>query len=235
MELGAQFLSSDESIIDPLSPPPSSSNQTKKQAFHQSSSSNNGYVHLREHQLLRLTCVVARARPAASLHFPFDIDYRLERNSTTENNDQTFRTILVLTIPVDRRHHQRLFFCQAIQRDSPLHEDQHVRSNTLLMDVACKSLRTSLSLSVVIFNEYSIPAPLLILFYFADEWPIPCLLPFTHSSQFFAWSPYIHSISVHMWNITWGLQSRCSFVVFGRLVNAREVPRRWQKGSPVVY
>jgi hypothetical protein len=103
---------------------------------------NNRFINLRENQLIRLTCVVSRALPAAILHFPFDIDYRLERNSTIENDDQTYRTILVLIIRIHRNFHQRLFSCQATQlqisNDENKQEQIRIRSNILQMDVACK-------------------------------------------------------------------------------------------------
>jgi hypothetical protein len=131
VELGVQFVSSDESIsIDSLS----TRNHT------QSSDSKHGYIHVRENQLIRLTCVVSRARPAASLHFPFDIDYQLERNSTSQNDDQTYRTILVLILRIHRRQHQGLFYCQAIQHHNHTDDEHHSRSNTLSMDVSCKLL-----------------------------------------------------------------------------------------------
>ena len=95
-------------------------------------SSRRSYIHLREDQLIRLTCVVARARPAAILSFPFDLDYQLERNSSEENNDQTYRSILVFIVRLDRRHHRKHFFCQAQQNESV------IRSNDLFFDVACK-------------------------------------------------------------------------------------------------
>lgn len=131
------------------------SNQTDSHLRHQSSThllfnsispSNHEHLRLRENQLIRLTCVVSRALPAATLHFPFDIDYRVERNSTTENDDRTFRTILVLILRITRIFHRRAFFCEAIQQD-PINDEkkqqqqqqQHrIRSNSLQMDVVCK-------------------------------------------------------------------------------------------------
>ena len=129
-----------------------SSNQTDRDLPRQSSTqflfnsiaSNNGQLRLRENQLIRLTCVVSRALPAASIHFPFDIDYRLERNSTIENDDRTYRTIVVLILRINRFYHRRSFFCEAIQND-PINDEkkqqqqQHrIRSNSLQMDVVCK-------------------------------------------------------------------------------------------------
>ena len=96
-------------------------------------------LNLRENQLIRLTCVVSRASPAVSLHFPFDVDYRIERNSTIENDDQTYRTILVLILRINRYYHQRLFFCQAIQHQIRHDEQIRIRSNVLQINVACKS------------------------------------------------------------------------------------------------
>lgn len=104
--------------------------------------SHNGSIYLREHQLIRLTCVVSRALPAAILHFPFDIDYHIERNSTTENDDNTYRTILVLILRINRYYHKRLFHCEATQSLNNDNENQHehyrILSNILQMDVACK-------------------------------------------------------------------------------------------------
>lgn len=96
------------------------------------------FVNLRENQLIRLTCVVSRALPAAFLHFPFDVDYRIERNSSIENDDKTYRTILVLILRINRFLHQRLFFCQASQFQHYHHEHIRIRSNPLQIDVACK-------------------------------------------------------------------------------------------------
>lgn len=134
-------------------------NQTDNDlSVHQSSSSthflfnslglNHGHVRLRENQLVRLTCVVSRALPAAQLHFPFDVDYRVEKNSTLENDDKTFRTILVLTLHIHRSFHQRSFYCEAIQSQLTNNENkqaqesstlqQRVFSNRLQMDVVRK-------------------------------------------------------------------------------------------------
>ncbi len=104
--------------------------------------SNNQLVNLRENQQIRLTCVVSRALPAAILHFPFDVDYRIERNSTIENDDKTYRTILVLIVRINRYFHKRLFHCEAIQiqnlNNENTYEQIRIRSNTLQIDVACK-------------------------------------------------------------------------------------------------
>jgi hypothetical protein len=152
VELGAQLLSSYDSSVVHVA------NQTDTNlVLHQSSSSthflfnslpsNHGHIRLREHQLIRLTCVVSRALPAAHLHFPFDIDYRIEKNSTIENIDRTYRTILVLILHIHRSFHRRHFHCEAIQSQLNNHEnkqlqtlEQHHRvlSNTLQMDVVCK-------------------------------------------------------------------------------------------------
>jgi len=76
------------------------------------------------------------------LNFPFDIDYRIERNSTIENDDKTYRTILVLILRINRYFHKRLFHCEAIQKQIIKNENKQeqlrIRSNTLQMDVACK-------------------------------------------------------------------------------------------------
>lgn len=138
------------------------SNQTDKNHHHhhQSSSghflfnsllSNSGPIRLREHQLIRLTCVVSRALPAVHLHFPFDdIDYRVEKNSSIENDDKTYRTILILILRIHRSLHQRRFHCEAIQSQLTNNEnkpaeqpsvqlEQHrVLSNNLQLDVVCK-------------------------------------------------------------------------------------------------
>jgi hypothetical protein len=99
-------------------------------------------VNLRENQLIRLTCVVSRALPAAILHFPFDVDYRIERNSTIENDDKTYRTILVLIVRINRYFHKRQFHCEAIQiqtlNNQNTYEQIRIRSNALQIDVACK-------------------------------------------------------------------------------------------------
>jgi hypothetical protein len=115
--------------------------------------SNNGHVRLREHQLIRLTCVVARALPAVQLFFPFDIDYRVEKNSSSENDDKTYRTVLVLLLHIHRSFHRRSFHCEAIQSQLSNNENKYneaneqqqvlpptnrVLSNTLQMDVLCK-------------------------------------------------------------------------------------------------
>ena len=101
--------------------------------MNQSSIVSNGHIDLRENQVLRITCAVGRARPAAYLSFSSTIDYRIERNSTIENDDQTYRTVLVVIIRVNRSHDQRLIYCQGNQNDDLL-----VRSNPLLINVACK-------------------------------------------------------------------------------------------------
>ena len=144
VELGAQLLSSYDSTIT------HTSNQTDNNLLHQSSSSthfhfnslssNNGQLRLRENQLIRLTCVVSRALPAASLHFPFDIEYSTERNSTIQNDDKTYRTILVLTLRINRHFHKRTFHCEAIQTQLINDGNKQYRklSNTLEMDVVCK-------------------------------------------------------------------------------------------------
>ena len=158
VELGAQLISPYESSLHSSS----SLNHTEK--THQSSSTNHflvqplttsdyGQIRLREHQYLRVTCVVARALPAVTLTFPFDIDYRIEKNITSQNDDQTYRTILVLVLHIHRSYHRRQFHCEATQNQlnsndglesvSPATEQvysvQHrVLSNTLQMDVLCK-------------------------------------------------------------------------------------------------
>ena len=152
VEVGAQLISPYESSFG------HSTNQTDKNLlFHQSSSSahflfnsldaNNGPLRLREHQLIRLTCVVSRALPAAHLHFPFDVDYRVEKNSTIENDDKTYRTILVLILRIHRSFHQRPFLCEATQSQLTNNENKQaeqsslehrVFSNSLQMDVVCK-------------------------------------------------------------------------------------------------
>ena len=126
-------------------------NQTDKDHFHQSSSRhilfnsllfNSGRIRFRENQLIRLTCVVARALPIAYLYFPFDIEYRIEKNLTILNDDKTYRTILVLVLLVSRNYHGQLFHCEAIQRQviNDENQQQHCRvlSNKLEMDVVCK-------------------------------------------------------------------------------------------------
>jgi hypothetical protein len=134
VELGAQLLSSYDLINDHII------NQTDLQ---QSLTPNNGYLNLRENQLIRLTCIVSRALPAAILHFPFDIDYRVERNSTIENDDKTYQSILVLILRINRFLHKRIFHCQATQLEivnNEYKQDKYLRilSNTLQIDVACK-------------------------------------------------------------------------------------------------
>lgn len=123
VELGVQYESNDNHWL----------NQTDR-------NHSQRLLKLRENQLIRLTCVVSRALPAAILHFPFDVDYRIERNSTIENDDQTYRSILVLILRINRYFHQRLFFCQAIQYPIQQDEQIRIRSNVLQIDVACKSL-----------------------------------------------------------------------------------------------
>jgi len=95
--------------------------------------------------LIRLTCVISRALPAAYLHFPFDIEYRVEKNSTIQNDDKTYRTILVLTLRINRYLHKRKFHCEAIQtqfindENKQQQQQQHrILSNILQMDVVCK-------------------------------------------------------------------------------------------------
>ncbi|UJR14833.1 hypothetical protein I4U23_001818 [Adineta vaga] len=134
VELGAQLISNQDSTKDYLL------NQTDPNLVQQSLILTNGHIHIRENQLIRLTCVVSRALPAATLHFPFDIDYRVERNSTIENNDKTYRTILVLIVRINRSLHKRTFYCQANQLPT-IKVEQNVQqlrilSNTLQMDVA---------------------------------------------------------------------------------------------------
>lgn len=109
------------------------------------SSSNNGHLRLRENQLIRFTCVVSRALPVAYLHFPFDIEYRVEKNSTIQNDDKTYRTILVLILRINRYFHKRTFHCEAIQtqlnNDETKQEQQQyhrILSNQVQMDVVCK-------------------------------------------------------------------------------------------------
>ncbi|CAF0878185.1 unnamed protein product [Adineta ricciae] len=119
VELAAQLLTTHDSAISSVS------NQTDKDLSHQSSSSNhflfysllsnNGHIRLRENQLIRLTCVVSRALPAAIIHFPFDIDYRVEKNTTLENDDQTYRTIVIIILRLNRFFHKRTFHCEAVQ------------------------------------------------------------------------------------------------------------------------
>ncbi|CAF0811340.1 unnamed protein product [Rotaria sordida] len=128
VELGAQLLSSYDSTIS------HTSNQTDKNLLHQSSSpthillntlsSNNEHIRLRENQLIRLTCVVIRALPAAYIHFPFDIEYRIEKNSTILNDDKTYRTILVLILRINRYFHKRIFHCEATQSELINDENQ---------------------------------------------------------------------------------------------------------------
>ncbi len=94
--------------------------------------------------MIRVTCVVSRALPAAYIHFPFDIDYRIEKNSTIENDDKTYRTILVFILRINRFFHKRIFHCEAIQTqlindENKQQQQQHrVLSNTLQTDVVCK-------------------------------------------------------------------------------------------------
>jgi hypothetical protein len=145
VELGAQLLSSSDSILI------QSFNQTDKDLLHQSSSSahflfnslssNNGQLRLREHQLIRLTCVVSRALPAAYINFPFDIDYRVEKNSTQENDDKTYRTIVVFILRINRYFHKRTFHCEAIQThviNDETKQHHRILSNSIQMDVVCK-------------------------------------------------------------------------------------------------
>ena len=67
----------------------------------------------------------------------------MERNSTIENDDKTYRTILVLILRVNRYLHKRTFHCQATQlqiinNESKQEKFLRILSNTLKMDVACK-------------------------------------------------------------------------------------------------
>ncbi len=69
----------------------------------------------------------------------------MEKNSTIENDDKTYRTILVLILRINRYFHKRSFHCEAIQTQLNNHENkqqqQHyhrILSNTLQMDVICK-------------------------------------------------------------------------------------------------
>ena len=138
VELGTQFVSSYDANNDYLP------NKTDDNLFHQSLTSNNEYIHLRENQLIRLTCVVSRALPAAILHFPFEIDYRTLRNSTIENADQTYRTILVLILRINRYYHQRkiLLSSNAIFKESIMKINTNKLPSSPIhykMDVACKS------------------------------------------------------------------------------------------------
>ncbi len=92
--------------------------------------------------MIRLTCVVLRALPAAYIHFPFDIEYRVERNSTQENDDKTYRTIVVLILRINRYFHTRTFHCEAIQahanNDETKQQYHRILSNSIQMDVICK-------------------------------------------------------------------------------------------------
>ncbi|CAF3221358.1 unnamed protein product [Rotaria sp. Silwood2] len=136
VELGAQLLSSYDSTIS------HTSNQTDKNLLHQSSSathipfntlsSNSEHIRLRENQLIRLTCVVTRALPAAYIHFPFDIEYRVEKNSTTLNDDKTYRTIVILILRINRHFHKRIFHCEAIQSETINDEKQQQQQNRIL-------------------------------------------------------------------------------------------------------
>ncbi|CAF2879252.1 unnamed protein product [Rotaria sp. Silwood2] len=134
VEFGAQLISSYDSTNNHIS------NQTDHNLLHQSLRSNNGSIYLREHELIRLTCVVSRALPAAILHFPFHIDYYIERNSTIENDDKTYRTILILILRINRYFHKRIFHCEATQikiHDNDNQQEQHrILSNILQLDVA---------------------------------------------------------------------------------------------------
>jgi hypothetical protein len=69
----------------------------------------------------------------------------VEKNSTIQNDDKTYRTILVLTLRINRSFHKRIFHCEAIQTQIINDENKQqqppprrVLSNTLQMDVACK-------------------------------------------------------------------------------------------------
>ena len=177
VELGAQLLSPYESSLHSSS----SLNYTEK--THQSSSTNHflvqplttsdhGQIRLREHQYLRVTCVVARALPAVTLTFPFDIDYRIEKNLTSQNDDQTYRTILVLILHIHRSHHRRQFHCEATQNQlnsndglesvSPSVTEQaysvqhRVLSNTLQMDVLCKCPCVCMCVFIYVGIKYSL-------------------------------------------------------------------------------
>ena len=136
VEIGIQFISPSDSIYNYVS------NQTDYNLLYRSLRSNNGSIQLHENQLIRLTCAVLRALPAVSLHFPFGIDHRIERNLTIENNDKTYRTILVLILRIHRHFHKRLFHCEASQIETINNEkkqkSRRVRSNIIQMDVACK-------------------------------------------------------------------------------------------------
>ncbi len=91
--------------------------------------------------MIRLTCVVSRALPAAYLYFPFDIEYRVEKNSTIENDDKTYRTIVVLILRINRYFHKRSFYCEAIQTytiNNDTNQHHQILSNSLQMDVVCK-------------------------------------------------------------------------------------------------
>ncbi|CAF3767718.1 unnamed protein product [Rotaria sordida] len=135
VEFIGQLISSYNSINDHIS------NQTDHNLLSQSLRLNNGSIYLHEHQLIRFTCVVLRALPAVSLHFPFHIDYHIEKNSTIENDDKTYRTILILIIRINRYFHKRIFHCEAIQKhlnnNNEKQQEQHrILSNILQMDVA---------------------------------------------------------------------------------------------------
>jgi hypothetical protein len=87
--------------------------------------------------------VVSRALPAAYIHFPFDIEYRVEKNSTIQNDDKTYRTIVVLILRINRSFHKRTFHCEAIQRhlindENKQQQDHRILSNSIQMDVVCK-------------------------------------------------------------------------------------------------
>lgn len=133
VEFGAQLISSYNSINDYIS------NKTDDNISHQSLRSSNGSIYLREHQLIRLTCVVARALPLAILDFPYNIEYHTERNSTIENDDNTYRTILVLIVRVNRHFHKRIFHCEATQILNDNESEQNrILSNAVQFDVSCK-------------------------------------------------------------------------------------------------
>ncbi|CAF1365858.1 unnamed protein product [Adineta steineri] len=134
VELGTQLITSYDSTTD------HKLNQTDSNLLQHSIILNNGHIQIHENQLIRLTCVVSRALPAAILYFPFDIDYRIEKNITIENDDKTYRTILVIILRINRHLHKRIFHCQAIQNskinNGNNQKQLRILSNTLQMDVS---------------------------------------------------------------------------------------------------
>lgn len=154
IELGAQILSSSSSTTYNSIKPLRTNHTDKNLPQYQSSLTKNflsnklslktEHLRSRENQLIRLTCLVSRAYPAARIDLPFDINYRVEKNSTIENSDKTFRTLLVLLITVDRYLHKRSFHCEASQRqfnhdENKQQSNQHrILSNSLQIDVLCK-------------------------------------------------------------------------------------------------